>query len=275
MIAASFLKIIRFILFAHLFIALSAVGLTYCTFLIFPSSFTFQFWYCLFVFSATLVIYNVHALMKMRDGNSERNRWAILNSGLLKGMIFIPLIICFLCITQLPLDFLYSLIIPGILAVSYVLPERFKRLSIRQVPFIKIIILTLVWTTLTAAIPVINNGTLNNGWQFILERFIFIIALAIPFDLRDYFYGKDEKINTLPWLIGPGNSKALSFVLLVVFTLFAFTYSVDNLFYIRVFTGLTAVALILFLKKERSEFYYMGAIDGVMFLHSLLFLLLI
>ncbi len=128
----------------------------------------------------------------------------------------------------------------GLLTVSYAIPVL-KNLSInlRNTATIKIFIIALVWTGVTSLIPVLQNKEIGirEGVHFV-QRFLFVIVLTLPFDIRDF---KDDKkyLQTIPQLVGVRRSKKKGYVFLL------FTMGIE--FFIAPNQQLKFVYLIVFI----------------------------
>ena len=87
--------------------------------------------------------------------------------------------------------------------------------SFRDVPLLKIFIIAFSWTYLTIIIPVIvhNISFDSNLILNIIVRFLFVLAITIPFDIRDL---KFDKVITLPKYLGVKKSKILAYIILLI-----------------------------------------------------------
>lgn len=77
------------------------------------------------------------------------------------------------------------------------------------------------WTIVTLVIPFqireVNLTHVSILMQ-IASLFIFLIALTIPFDMRDYEHDLDSKINSIPIFLGKEKAHLLLMVLLGILT---------------------------------------------------------
>lgn len=222
-----------------------------------------------FVFFSTLLTYNLtkiipFILMRVHlrehavhrdDWNQRYQKWlAVLTSTSLVGtFVFLPTLTLggWIFITHL-----------GVFSIFYSLPIKNK--TFRNIPFIKVFLISHVWAG-TAVLPLFAE---NISYSFVdffvlfVENFCFLMAITLPFDIRDHNVDKDL-VKTIPMVLGITKTKwvALSFL---VFSLFLthFYLDMDNLS-TAVIGGITAV-LIFQSSEKRSHYYYLALIDGLL-----------
>jgi 4-hydroxybenzoate polyprenyltransferase len=127
-------------------------------------------------------------------------------------------------------------LIAAVTAVTfgYVMPFRWKGMrlrGLRNVPLLKSVLLAGAWTVGTAAVPIVCAGT-HPGDLFraalLLERFFFILALTIAFDIRDWRKDKLRRIRTLPVVFGIGASKRFAIASLALFVAFGILHRIAS-----------------------------------------------
>jgi len=263
------LRIIYFILYSNLLISVSSVTLTLSTFLLLrtdPEFSDIPFLY--FIFAATFLTYNIHIWYEKEgdDPALPRNLWRrqhtllikslfiLFGAGLLEALFFISEKVIWL---TLPL---------AIFSLFYSAPL----LNFKKVPFLKIFLISYVWSVSTVILPSVNKGyhaVDTEVLEIVVQRFILILALAIPFDIRDIEVDRKNNIETLPTWLGFERARLLSVVLLVFFIILGcFFYGLDYSFFGRLAIGGLAIYLIIKIKRSRSDLYYMVCIDGIMIL---------
>ena len=150
--------------------------------------------------------------------------------------------------------------------------------ALRKVAVGKTIFLTLVWTYVTAGLPVVLSGvTWSTGIIFFfLSRFFFIYAICIMFDFRDRADDRATGIRSMvTWLSEKGVDRLFFASLLVA--------AVCSIFLLR--SGFSVVGVILLLipcvvaaaiynysKNHFSDYLYYFVIDGLMMFSALLML---
>ena len=92
--------------------------------------------------------------------------------------------------------------------------------NLRQISYLKIIVVAVVWSAFTVLIPLVeSNRTFNSNLVLILiQRFLIVIVLILPFDIRDVKYDAIS-LQTIPKKVGVEKTKRLGLILLV-FSLF-------------------------------------------------------
>lgn len=116
---------------------------------------------------------------------------------------------------------------PAVLvAALYVTPFKTKAglpLGLRQVPVLKSFVIAWAWAFVLVKVAAIgDSGSRSMALPLIIVQSAFILALTIPFDIRDLPFDPPA-LKTIPQLIGSRASRWLSLALL--FPLFALLYT--------------------------------------------------
>src|SRR5690606_3793299 len=118
----------------------------------------------------------------------------------------------------------------------------------------------LVWTATTVLLPVIN-ADIKVDLNVVLEavqRFLYIIILMIPFEIRD-MEEDNLRLKTIPQQLGIKRTKLLGILLLVPFYALEFLKDVvswDRVYVLTIISIITA--LLIFFSKEKQGKYYSG-----------------
>lgn len=159
---------------------------------------------------------------------------------------------------QLRAETLVCCVSLGLLTLFYAVPLFLLKRNLRSVAGIKVFVIALVWTGTTVALPVVESG-LNVYWDpsiIGVQRFLFVIALMIPFEIRDLEYDQTA-LHTLPQIIGIKKARFFGISLLVLF--FLLEYGKDD-FNISSLIVLLLVAIVLgvliTLSRKRQPKYY-------------------
>lgn len=270
-------RIFDYVLFSNVFIALGAVSLTYSSItqlLLNTSNKT----YLLLVFFATLFIYNFQRLFYKGKNNdtSVRRAWINKNQQLVKSHATIGFIGT--CITFLNCDrnLLFYLSPLLLLSIAYFAPF----INLRKHPLIKLITLALVWTMVTAATPLLlaNEPITINTLLHITERFLFITAICIPFDIRDLKIDKKENIQTLPHLVGESTAIRIGLLCLGISGIVITMEYVNGAIPIKtlvalIISTLVAAILIAATRSKINEYFYVAGVDGTMLIQGVLILI--
>jgi len=218
--------------------------------------------YALIIFCLVLGTYNFHRLIKSSGINNpsvwltwvnanRRGLWILSMVSLLNGvgglLIFVP--------SGIEIWIGTGLI--AVVSVWYVLPVVKKPL--RDVPYIKTILIAVVWSFMLIYVPM--GGIVENKMWPSLTGFLFIYGITVPFDIRDLKYDEVEK-RTLPMVIGMRSSKILSLVFVTVFYVYIAKINV-NILESLLFIGsyLIYVGLILGI-TPRSDDRWCVALDA-------------
>ena len=152
-------------------------------------------------------------------------------------------------------------LIGAAVALMYPLPWIMKNKGggLRSVPGLKLFVIAFVWAFTTGFLPAIWNG--HNGWWWLVERFLWTMALTIPFDVRDVKLDA-QSIKTLPHIIGPRNSIYLahaciwmSYALMVL----VFGLPIISTFLLYLFFAV----VIIVARAELGDLYYSFFIEGL------------
>ncbi|MEX0288836.1 MAG: hypothetical protein AB3N14_06970 [Flavobacteriaceae bacterium] len=149
----------------------------------------------------------------------------------------------------------------GILMVLtglYALPILPTGIKLRSLGVLKIVLVGLIWAGTTVVLPILAINEVAS-WDVIIEaiqRFILVIILLLPFEIRDLKYDNPE-LNTLPQRYGVANTKIIGAFLAVVF--FFLTFLKDGLnSLIAISCGILFLILggLMFVTKRDQSRYY-------------------
>lgn len=190
-------------------------------------------------------------------GSIKRSFWF----AVLWGCEFV--LVCYFLLSigkaQQSLNFLFL----GMMALWYYKP-LFFRVRIRYVPGIKVFWIALLWTGVLYQFFLLSNARELEelSWRVICHFwgiFFFIVAITIPFDIRD-FHTDPLSLNTLPRLLGLRNAKRIAILFLAFFEVLRFFVVFDFrgwFFYILTcFSVLYVFLMIYFSDTKRSYRYY-------------------
>jgi 4-hydroxybenzoate polyprenyltransferase len=272
-------RILNFLIFSNIYVAIPV------SFLVFQSTqinnVPFDFVLLLFVYSSTLLVYNYHRTQGLnnilKSDLSLRILWAIDNIRLLKTLVVLSFIVSLVSAIFIAGKMLYLMPV-GLLTLGYVVPfikvgKRFFRL--RDIPGIKATLIAISVSYVTCVIPLIGQLEPGQiGLQFI-ERVFFILAITIPFDIRDMKFDGHSNLKTLPIILGVKKSK-IGAVVLVWFSiglscLIDVHYSNELvILYAKIASAFITSAIILKSNENSSEYYYSFLVEGTMIIQTLL-----
>ncbi len=207
-------RLFRFYIHSSIHVAIAVCSLVLCTFLEYAIPIQMELIY--FTFGITIVAYNLmkYAVFSVRYHIPESTSMKAiqvltLGSGL-TSLYFV---------WALPLSAI-SVILPlGLLCIGYMTPIFSKKKSLRNIPGIKVFIIGFVWTGITVILPLCYGAQLHSIDIGIvsIQRFLFIIIVMLPFEIRDLKYDT-LSLHTIPQCLGIQNTKKLGFILLLIFS---------------------------------------------------------
>ena len=194
--------------------------------------------------------------------------------------------ICFLLmgyyLFQLNTNAIIAIAIFGIVTFLYAVPILPKRIfldesqKLRGISGLKIYIIALVWAGVTVYLPLLNaEFHLDENVQIIaVQRFILILALMLPFEIRDLKYDS-LKLATIPQKIGVKRTKYIGFILLLVFTTLELVQPLSTSKSILkvILVALISTVLILGSKIQQSKYYSGLLVEAVPIIWLLLVLI--
>lgn len=254
-----FKRIFDFYIFSNIHVALAGFALTKITLVQFGIT---QSLSPLFVALSIIVSYNFIRFFELKN---ERLQWYKKWLFKYKKMLLSLVIFSFFLLGSILFNSRFNLKSLLILApfafmtLFYVVPLmkiNNVEVSFRNFPFIKIISIAISWAGVTVLFPLYEAGvsfTLEIYIAF-FQRFLFLIALIIPFDIRDVYI--DSKfLSTLPQLLGIKRSKIIGYLMLVLFiSLDFFKNESDTIFKLITVSIVTAIFLMQSSPK-RTRYY--------------------
>ena len=138
---------------------------------------------------------------------------------------------CFLAMCfyayKVSLETLYYILPFCLLTILYAVPflSGFDK-NLREVSYLKIIVVATVWSGFTVLIPAIDAGiSFTTNLAFImLQRFLIVVVLILPFDIRDVKYDAIS-LQTIPKKIGVEKTKRLGLILMVFSLVLEYLFS--------------------------------------------------
>ena len=280
-------KIIDFCIKSSLWVAIAVcalVGITYENFEI-----PLNNYFLVFVFFGTVFGYNFIKYIEKEQLQGIRYlEFKSIVIGILKRysllqtpakLIFLwsvsSLLICFFCFLMLDLKTQCLLLIPLFLTICYAV--SFGGKTLRNISGIKIYVVAVTWALITVLFPIIEEGSLltTDVWIAFLQRFLFVIVLILPFEIRDLLID-DKLLKTLPQKFGVRNTKIYGLLLLMLFFFLEFFKDelLDvNLIVMPLVFLITLLSLALSTEKQ-SKYYSSFFVEGIPVLWLILLLIL-
>ncbi|MBX0334888.1 UbiA family prenyltransferase [Pontibacter sp. HSC-14F20] len=263
---------IESLLYSSVFISLCAFGLTVETYLLTGNRVSLPM--AGFVFLATLFTYNTSSLQRTWRGwraGETGQPWNIRHQRKLAVLALVSLvgavILFFLFKLQINLWFVLVL---ALISVGYTVPLARKRFKpFRSVPLLKVFLIALVWSAVTVLFPLIDAAVQLDSPVMLLwlRRFLFILALALLFDIRDYTYDRRTRTLTFPGLLGENYTRLLSLGLLLLYLLLALLTEEGAILISLMSAALVAGLIVWNASEEKPRIYYALLADGAMLVH--------
>lgn len=142
-----------------------------------------------------------------------------------------------------PLEVLILAGVMGLFTLLYALPVFNDKKNLRAMPGVKIYVIAFVVSGVTVLMPLISETHIFE-WDVLLsflQRFLIVIALVLPFEIRDLNYDMAQ-LGTIPQTIGIPGTRLLGYLLTGMFLLIEFLKqntdiaSVISLTFLAIFT---------------------------------------
>ncbi len=239
-----------------------------------------DYYYLLLVFSGTLLIYSLHRIIGIRKLNhiQDSGRFRVIREYR-SHMIFYSLlsVIALLwALWHLGMDTLWKLSAAGIISLAYVIPFFGEGKRLRDFNYIKIILIAVVWAYISI-LPLLGEVSIHILGMITLERFLFIFAITLPFDIRDLAIDNTSRLITIPKMIGNKNTYRLCTACMVVgllaLALASKLSGAENFYkhsYLIFIIYLMTFGIIRLTKGKSSDYYYSGLLDGTLVLRGIM-----
>lgn len=148
--------------------------------------------------------------------------------------------------------------------------------NLRDISGLKVYVIALVWCGVTVILPVFNNNGMfsQDAIITIIQNFILVIALMLPFEIRDLNYDS-LKLATIPQKIGVKNTKRLGYVLVLLF--YFVEYFKDNIdatgLLFQCVISIILCVFIYFANEDRNAYYTSFWVEALPVIWMLLMLL--
>jgi len=212
----------------------------------------------LFVFFSTIVSYNFIRFVNL----SKRNNWLAYWFLKQKSSLIILSVISSSCCLYLFFGLKWNAVVilmPFVLLTFfYSMPLPKKMISLRRIPGLKIFLIAFCFAGITVIFPLVQNEILISStvWILFLQRFLFVILITIPFDIRDVEFDS-LRLKTIPQYFGVTIAKIIGvfFGMLVVFLEYIFLFEFFFKSVILLFICILSIFLLIFSKKNQSNYY--------------------
>lgn len=244
-------NLFRFYINGSLHVALAICALAGLTFLTY--NLRWDGWFFLFIFSASVTGYNFVKYAGYAKFHHRSLTRQLRSIQAFSFLCFILLLISLFKQSQLFILYAGAL---GLFTLLYAVPFLPNHKNLRHIKILKIIIIAAVWALATAGLPLVNAFDFDLLTLLrILNYFVFVLAIIIPFEIRDLKFDAPN-LGTLPQLIGVTKTKKIGYLLLAIYLLISFQLQLEPFaLAINSIMALLAGLAIKYASKEQC-FYY-------------------
>lgn len=280
------MKAISFIIHSNILIALAALALTLASQVQLGMVPHFHP-YLAAIFLATLFDYNLHrylALSKRTEtDNIEKFRWTDENPVIFRALIILSFAGLVIVLFFVRIEILLLLIPLAFFSYLYSFPfpaGKKHNFRVLKITGIKTLLIAGVWSGVTVLVPVFFGEQTFHFQQIALliaERFTFIFAIALPFDIRDMKSDSLTYLKTIPIKFGEKITlKTANVFMLISLCVALFHYVHPNMLFILPAYIFSIIITVFFINSKTLKslpLYYYGILDGSILLHGMLIFL--
>ena len=277
------IKVADFSVQSHLIIALATFCMCLETFIFVGGGLILD--YAIIAASGSIVFYGIHRFFQIKkyrnipSGRIEKlKKYRLLNliSIICSGLVFIFLFIESRLFTH------WYIVVVFALSGLYILPLLPGKNRVRDLPYIKIFLISVFWMLITACIPVVLSGShfTNCILMYLAERFVFIMFITIPFDIRDIADDRMIGLKTMVTTWGFKTIKRAGLIIglmgiaIIVTCLFMNCLS-TSFFIALILSYILAFSFFLYSSPKVPNNFYSVMVDGIMIIRYLIIIILI
>lgn len=235
------------------------------------------FLFGLYSFFGTLAVYNGQRLFKVSEVKTPWLQWVQAHSASIRMLTIVAsvLSLAFSLMIVYRIDIIrIALWMSPAVVISFLYIFRLKGRNLRDVPNLKIHLIAFSWVSILILFPFLTRYYVTDAFMrpfiaLIIGHYFYVLAVTIPFDIRDLKYdGESQK--TIPQRLGVHGSKLLSIALLLISAIFLTGLTPirsDNYFFYLAIA--VQIGLVLGMNTRRSDLYCAGWIDGAIALLGL------
>lgn len=212
-------KIADFYIFSNIHVAIATFFLVKLTLVPLGISNNHTAW---FVFFSTLFSYNLIRFLRLENIIGWYKKWLTINKSFLTILMLISFIGIVYFGYSLNIKAILTLIPFGLATFLYATPT--KKIQLRNIRGLKLFLIAFSWAGVTVLFPIIQENLiprLEDYFTFIL-RFLFVVAITIPFDIRDMSIDQ-KNLKTIPQKYGIDQAKRFILFSCLLFIIVAFT----------------------------------------------------
>lgn len=283
--------LVQWIIFSDIYISVGAVAFAYTNMHLLGMQVKHHPYLLMIIAAATMFIYQFSRWVFFKKVTNELSKdklydWMQKNQILVKILMIVSVITGAFCALKVSKEVVFILLGLGVISFLYNLkvPVGKTVLTLRNMPFAKIFMIALVWSSMGVILPWVHH----HGWQWEARvwelfalQFLYIFIITLPFDINDVRADKETGVKTIPIYIGIRKSKVLLSVLSVIYViLFSIWYVDFNKISIHEIVFLTGIIILIFsllyktiIRSNRAEkWQIMLWYDGSLILYYLIYI---
>jgi len=282
-------KIVGSLIHTNLFLSLCVTSLVFETYLILYQKIP-NLEYSFLLFCSTLLLYCFHRVFRF-DFRAKEEQLAARHVWVKRNK-FLFFMVMYLAASGVAVSLLFfvswSVILPllpiALISLAYTvpcIPTRKGLIRLRDVPGMKILLISFVLGLTTVLLPVLANSDIaavtKPEFLFVFfRRVLFIFAITIPFDIRDMQYDREMGTRTLPVIFGVTTAKRIALTALAMFcglALFQYIFmeGAGLVYFLALILSASVTAIIVIKSNEkREDVFYSVFVEGMMLLQCLL-----
>ena len=254
-------RVLQFYVYSNIHVALSGFAITLITLIHFKLPFNLL---PVLVALAIIISYNFIRYYEIKTNKiAWFKRWFHKNKKLIFILSVLALLASFVIVFVEGVKLKSFLVIFPFtfITIFYVIPLKKNKqfeVSFRNFPSLKIFSIAIAWAGITVFLPLTEaNFAFNeNVWIEFLQRIFFIIAITLPFDIRDVI-SDPKNLKTLPQVFGVKKSKIIGVISLLIFVFLEVLkteFSLIN-FGVIVLISIISGLFLIFSTPEKSRYY--------------------
>lgn len=210
-------RLFNFYLNSSIHVALAVTSFTVIT--IYNLSLSVDLDLLFFVFFSTVIGYNITKYTGTHESPEAGSKPSI--ATIIFSLVSCLPLLYFMFLQSWTIIFISVLM--GLITISYSWPFLWRSSNLRDITGLKIFVIAFVWTIVTVILPVLSNGFDMNRNLVIefVQRFIFVLVLTLPFDIRDVRFDTYQ-LSTIPQIIGIKRTRLIGVILLCLVVVFEF-----------------------------------------------------
>ncbi|TVZ53153.1 hypothetical protein [Dokdonia sp. Hel_I_53] len=206
-------RLFHFYINSSIHVSFAVLALAYVTAIKFGIELDIRF--IAFLFFGTITAYNFVKYAEVAGLNHRSLARSLKEIQFFSILSLVGLIISVFWIN---LEVILVCIFLGLLTLFYAIPLFFKDKNLRSISGIKIFIIAFVWAGVTVILPILQNelNITQEIWWIVLQRFFYVLAVMIPFEIRDLKYDHSA-LKTLPQQFGVLRTKLVGYTIVIFF----------------------------------------------------------